>query len=572
MGNRWAVLIGINGYHESLGPLNFCTNDAKLMQETLVSECCGFAPESIVLLTDDQPKDRLPTFGNIHSWLGTWLSRPEADDLVLVYFAGHGREANNQALLAPLDATLESLPVTGIPIQYISDLLERCKASQKVLILDACHSGAGRDVTTMTTGFRDALDTGKGLYTIASCDADQISYEWPEKGHGVFTHYLVEAICSGALPDSHGNVTLDSVYEWVRKGVWDWCGDRRVRQEPVRICRIRGQISVARRRPGKKGARRRAESGQERVRRNEGVAQRPNEDQQKPKPSAEPFVFLSGHKATDLEELARLCAEHQDEAAKHLKRGDLEPWLECRGHKWLAEYAARIRAERLRSEDAVLAFLQSCGKSGPKLVQRLVAEREEARRKRQEQEAQAQRRREREQREAREREQRQRHHEEQAALRTRTRRRILGVVKALATMVLVMALFYGGYRLVRHMAKRGGRAQADAGTRMLCNQILKSLRAYGESRGHYPEEEGTTVEERSKNLWIALEFNSVSKKELYREQSEGPHGGITYGFRDAYGRTIDYRGKAGGKPMLISAGQDGVFGTKDDIRRSFKEE
>jgi len=66
MADRWAVLIGINAYHESLGPLDFCVNDARLMHETLTSECCGFPLENIVLLTDDQPRDRTPTFGNIH--------------------------------------------------------------------------------------------------------------------------------------------------------------------------------------------------------------------------------------------------------------------------------------------------------------------------------------------------------------------------------------------------------------------------------------------------------------------------------------------------------------------------
>ena len=245
MSKRWAVLIGVNGYHESLGALRFCVNDARLMQETLTSECCAFPQDNVVLLTDEQPKDRLPTFGNIHSWLGTWLSRPGPDDLVLVYFAGHGREAKDQALLVPQDATLESLPVTGIPIQYIRDLLDRCRARQKVFILDACHSGAGRDVATMGAGFRHALDAGKGLYTIASCDADQISYEWPEKKHGVFTHYLVEAIRHGAPVGTDGQVALDRVYESTRSNILAWTAGKRLKQEPVRICRTKGEIHIA---------------------------------------------------------------------------------------------------------------------------------------------------------------------------------------------------------------------------------------------------------------------------------------------------------------------------------------
>ena len=243
--DRWAILIGINEYQESLGPLSFCANDATLMHETLVSDCCGFSPDNIVLLTDDQAEDRLPTFGNIHSWLGTWLSRPGPDDLVLVYFAGHGREENGQALLAPMDATLESLPVTGIPVGNLVDMLERCRAAQKVLLLDACHSGAGRDVATMSSEFRAAIDTGKGLYTIASCDADQISYEWPEKQHGVFTYCLVEALRHGAPVGVEGCVTLDAVYESSRAGILDWTAGKRLKQEPVRICRTKGDIHIA---------------------------------------------------------------------------------------------------------------------------------------------------------------------------------------------------------------------------------------------------------------------------------------------------------------------------------------
>jgi len=243
--DRYAVLIGINDYHESLGALQFCVNDAKLLQETLMSEQCGFARANVLLLTDDQGKDRLPTFGNIHSWLGTWLQRPKADDLVLVYFAGHGREHNGSAFLAPADATLESLGVTGIPIQYVREMLERCSASQKVLILDACHSGAGRDVATMSNTFKNELDCGKGLYTIASCDSDQISYEMPDERHGVFTWYLTEAIREAAPAEPDGSVTLDSVYDATRGSVLDWTQHRRIRQEPVRICRVSGQIPIA---------------------------------------------------------------------------------------------------------------------------------------------------------------------------------------------------------------------------------------------------------------------------------------------------------------------------------------
>ena len=141
---KYAVIIGINEYHGSLGALKYCVSDAELMHETLMSEQCGFSHENALLLADNQDSDRLPTYGNIHSWLGKWLSLPEKEDLVVVYFAGHGRHDNGQSMLVPADATLDTVGVTGIKISYVQDLLERCKAKQKVLFLDACHSGSGR--------------------------------------------------------------------------------------------------------------------------------------------------------------------------------------------------------------------------------------------------------------------------------------------------------------------------------------------------------------------------------------------------------------------------------------------
>ncbi len=239
--NKYAVLIGINEYHESLGTLKYCVSDAELMYETLMSEQCGFSQDNTLLLTDNQDSGKSPTYGNIHSWLGKWLSLPEDDDLVVVYFAGHGRHDNGDSMLVPRDATLDTVNVTGIKISYVQDLLERCKAKQKVLFLDACHSGSGRDVMPMTAQFYDQLQSSEGIYTIASCKQDQISHECDEKKHGIFTWALTNAI-QKAIPDNNGRVTLDAIFGKCRQTITNWCKPRRITQMPVRISNTTGDI------------------------------------------------------------------------------------------------------------------------------------------------------------------------------------------------------------------------------------------------------------------------------------------------------------------------------------------
>jgi len=247
--DRWAVLIGINGYHESLGRLKYSVNDCRRLAEVLTTGDDAFPADHVLVLTDDEAAERRPTYGNIHSWLASWLSQPDEDDTVLVFFAGHGREMDGKCYLVPADATLQTIHVAGIPVPYVQELLNRCKARQKVLVLDACHSGAGRDVSTMAAPMMKTLSAGKGIYTLTSCDVDELSHEWDEKKQGVFSYYLAEALSGSCPPDGRGHITADGVYEWVFDRVREWTRTHRCSQAPKRVCDVSGAVVLRRSEP-----------------------------------------------------------------------------------------------------------------------------------------------------------------------------------------------------------------------------------------------------------------------------------------------------------------------------------
>ncbi len=146
----------------------------------------------------------------------------------------------------PVDATLDTVNMTGIKISYIQDLLERCKARQKVLFLDACHSGSGRDVMVMADRFIDQLQCAEGIYTIASCKQDQISHECDETKHGIFTWSLTEAI-RNAVPNSSGHVTLDAIFKYCKNTISVWCKPRRITQTPIKISKSSDEIALLQR-------------------------------------------------------------------------------------------------------------------------------------------------------------------------------------------------------------------------------------------------------------------------------------------------------------------------------------
>ena len=240
--NKWALLIGIDRYHESLGSLKYAGADCRVLRDTLVSGPLGFPEDQVLLLDDSAEADRRPTFANIHSFLGSWLAAPKEADIVLVYFAGHGRLVDGKTYLVPGDATLSSIHTLGIPLRNVQDLLERCKAKRKLLVLDACHSGSGRDVAAMPGGMADALAEGAGFYTISSCGAEECSHEWDEKGHGVFSHFLTEALRGGCSPSADGRLTVDRLYEWVHDRVAKWAAQHRCSQTPQRFAKGAGSV------------------------------------------------------------------------------------------------------------------------------------------------------------------------------------------------------------------------------------------------------------------------------------------------------------------------------------------
>lgn len=218
-GRKWAVVIGVNQYLDPLIPsLQFCVADARLVTRTL-AERCGYEPDRILLIVDDQQSDHLRPFGiNLRKQISGWLKNAEPCDTVLVFFSGHGFLDNQgQAFLAPKGCEKENLGLTGFRVDDLRDSLLQCKASQKLLVLDCCHAGAlkagdsaGSSSGELGAAFRDAA----GLVTLASCQKTEQSREWQEKNQGLFTHFLARGLKGEADYDRNAVVDSDELYRF----------------------------------------------------------------------------------------------------------------------------------------------------------------------------------------------------------------------------------------------------------------------------------------------------------------------------------------------------------------------
>jgi hypothetical protein len=242
--NRWAVLVGINEYedHNNYGQLQVCTKDVKALQEQLVIG--GFDSSHIRLLTDKATAP--PTRENILVALKSIADATEPDDLLLFYYSGHGDEDSGESYLVARNSRRLVLPDSAVPISRVKEIVEQAPARGKIIILDACHSGAdigGKGPKRMSTEFiRRVFEEAEGLAILASCKQGQLSYEWRAQERSVFTHFLLEALAGKSDPDEKGFVTIQDVNRYVVDKVKLWASQNNTSQTPTLQYTVSGDI------------------------------------------------------------------------------------------------------------------------------------------------------------------------------------------------------------------------------------------------------------------------------------------------------------------------------------------
>lgn len=248
-GNRWAVLVGVNEYEDkaNYGHLSVCGKDVHAVREQLITG--GFDPARIRLLTDDSPEP--PIRDNILLALQAVRDATEPDDLLLFYYSGHGDEDKKESYLVARNGKRLLLSDTAVRVGRVKEIMENAPARAKVIILDACHSGADipgqKGPKPMSAEFiRRVFEQAAGLAILASCAQGQLSFEWQARERSVFTHFLLEALQGQADRDGKGFVTVDDAKRHVVNGVKLWASQRNLSQTPTLHSTVEGDIILAR--------------------------------------------------------------------------------------------------------------------------------------------------------------------------------------------------------------------------------------------------------------------------------------------------------------------------------------
>lgn len=247
-GNRWAVLVGVNIYDDekNYGRLHVCVKDVVATRDQLVAG--GFDAARIRLLTDNT--DDPPIRSKILTVLKSVANATEPDDLLLFYYSGHGDEDANESYLVARDGHRLTLSDTAVPVSRVKEILDSAPARAKVILLDACHSGAkfgGKGPQKMSAEFiKRVFEQAKGMAILTSCEQKQLSYEWEKQERSVFTHYLLEALQGKADQQGKHFVTVQDVNWHVVNGVKLWASQNNTSQTPTLQYTVAGDIILAR--------------------------------------------------------------------------------------------------------------------------------------------------------------------------------------------------------------------------------------------------------------------------------------------------------------------------------------
>ena len=210
----FAVIIGNENY-ERVTKVQYALNDAKVFA-SYCKKTLGLPKDNIRIYRDATYGTMLSALDDIKSIASAF----EGDLNVIFYYAGHGvpSESDKTAYLLPVDASGQHTEVC-LSTKRLYDTLDGLHAKRVLVFMDACFSGAQRGEGMLASARGVALkvkqDAPKGnMVVFSAATGDETAYPYKEKGHGLFTYYLLKK-----LQDTKGDVTLGELSDYVNKEV-----------------------------------------------------------------------------------------------------------------------------------------------------------------------------------------------------------------------------------------------------------------------------------------------------------------------------------------------------------------
>jgi len=222
--SKFALVIANTEYQDaSFAKLTAPGKDAEEFAQVLRDAELAAFEDVQVLLNEGESK--------IRRSIARFFADRKRDDLLLLYFSGHGiRNGQGQLFLAANDTEISILEATGIPAEFVTDAMNNSRSQRQLLILDCCNSGAfahgskSASAVGKSMGIASAFEgSGFGRVVLTATDATQFAWEGDkvigDTQKSVFTYFLIEGLKGDADRNSDGRIDVDELYDYTYEQV-----------------------------------------------------------------------------------------------------------------------------------------------------------------------------------------------------------------------------------------------------------------------------------------------------------------------------------------------------------------
>lgn len=277
--NLYAVMVGVSDYKGDELDLKYAAKDAGDISAAIGNTAKKLlntdGKEHVFMynLTTDANRYQLPEKNSIKKLLEEIGKKATANDILLIFFAGHGvmsgQADQKQFYFLTADAsTLSSTGAVadvGISTNELTDWInpQHIKAQKRILIFDACNSGqAIKDFVKMGNDEQqfiaardddksqqvkaiDKLNEKAGLFILSASASNQSAYEMGRYSQGLLTYSLLKAIKE--QPDILENGRYLDISRWfnaAEKTVTEISKESGARQEPQIVTNTNFNIGI----------------------------------------------------------------------------------------------------------------------------------------------------------------------------------------------------------------------------------------------------------------------------------------------------------------------------------------
>lgn len=211
----FAVIVA-NEKYQSVTEVDCAENDGNMFRE-YCHKTLGVPEKNIHFV----PNATLVNMWAQVDWLESIAKAYDGDASLIFYYAGHGipDEGTRDAYLLPVDGSGSNVK-TGYKLSELYSSLSKFPTRQTVVLLDACFSGAERTgdmlVAARGVALKSKKEVPKGnLIVFSAASGDETAYQYADKGHGLFTYFLLKK-----LKETKGDVSLGDLAAYVQEQVY----------------------------------------------------------------------------------------------------------------------------------------------------------------------------------------------------------------------------------------------------------------------------------------------------------------------------------------------------------------